>query len=150
MTIKPLDELLGHELLFHSGTDEEFSSALYDGGLDPITYDRLENLYYDKYGIKFMLFEHKGEGYVRLQPNPRKARGHSDIKEGFYNELNVIGLNFNDFIRRGGGNVKAERKGGKTILHFSGSSLDYSEFDSELLAKTLQEHLDKRIEYIIS
>ena len=143
--IKPLDELLEHESLLFNGPDEQFHKLLSDLKWE-IAY-RLKGLYHSPHGLKFLLFKQGEQGYLRLQT--RKDKEHSDIKERFYDEINVLGLNFNDFPRCGGGDVKARKENGETILLFYDKSETYGRFDEDFLRKTLDAHLNKDIKYEI-
>ena len=144
--IKPLDELLEHESLLFTGTNEQFQKLLSDLKWE-IAY-RLEGLYHSDYGLKFLLFRYGEQGYLRLQGI--KDKEHQDIKERFYDELDANGLNFNDFPKCGGGDVKARKDNGRTILLFGGRSRNYGKFDENLLRKTLDAHLNKKIKYEIN
>jgi len=59
--IKPLDELLEHESLLFTGTNEQFQKLLSDLKWE-IAY-RLEGLYHSDYGLKFLLFRYGEQGY---------------------------------------------------------------------------------------
>ena len=63
--IKYLDELLEHESLLFTGNDEQFQKLLSDLKWE-IVY-RLEGLYHSPHGLKFLLFRHGEQGYLRIQ-----------------------------------------------------------------------------------
>ena len=72
------------------------------------------------------------------------------MNKGFHDELHALCLDSEELITRGGGDVKARRENGQTILLFSGISVDYGEFDKNLLRKILDVHLNKKIKYEIN
>lgn len=147
--IRPLDEILAHPLLVHTGTDEEFQRALTTGINDEESL--LFHLYTSiPYGIKFMLFENEGKVYVRLDRHLRGASDHHWIVLRFSElELRQHGIDPSTYHPEGGGRVFAKREQDKTTLTFHNASFQYNKFDGNLLKKTLEEHLDKRIGYKI-
>jgi hypothetical protein len=91
-------------------------------------------------GVKFMLVEINGEGYLRTGDS---GLPHRDILSQFQGE---------PYETRGGGSLEASLTMGQegfycTNLTFFGESSEKGPFDKELLRTTLDNNLDKRIEY---
>ncbi len=139
--MKPLDEVLSNPLLADGGGDEEFEEALDDST------EVLQFLYRSSYGLKFMLFQGEDNScYLRVQNSIFAEREHKDIASRFLRESK-----YDQFIvARGGGDVQARRKEGRTELFFYSSSDVYGKFDYELLTTLLDANLDKRINYEVS
>jgi len=140
-TMKPLDEILSNALLVEGGTDEKFEEALDDSP------EVLQFLYRSSHGLKFMLFQGEDNScYLRVQNSIFAEKDHRNIANRFFRESNYD----QSIVARGGGDVQARRKDGRTELFFYSSSDVYGKFDYELLTVLLDDHLDKRINYEVS
>ncbi len=151
MEVKQLDQIFEkYDILLHDSSsphDEVFCRTIDRLGYDEAS--KFIRLYSSsEHGLKFVLFEVNGVGYVRVQKNIQLDKAHSDIEDRFGGELFHAKM-FVKMHTKGGGNVRALKSPGKTVFHFYGASETLGSFDKDLLRKTLEDNLDKRLGYEI-
>lgn len=143
--IRQLDRMLEDELLVFSGSEEDFEARLFKQHFDENSAYDLWKIFKDfSYHAKFMLYEREGRGYLRIQ-NKFCRYDHGDINAEFMREIRLAKIN--GFENRGGGEVLAKRESEQVKLYFGSESTTFGRFDAELLRKTLEECLDKRIKH---